>query len=187
LAANQDVVGLGDAKLLAGTPRFCAAAAARGAGVSGLRALNISSRTRKLDEAEDGDVWAAISRNQLLPGANSLCGIPAFGSNRGLSNEPRAVRALLDGPPASNPAPALFGFGIVVRAFPEDRPVPGENVIDAMPIAAGKELVLVQRPAAPRAWAAVPHWAPDAGAAAREVREGGLALVDSPGLPGSGP
>src|SRR5205814_2210852 len=93
LAANQDVVGLGDAKLLAGTPRFCAAAAARGAGVSGLRALNISSRTRKLDEAEDGDVWAAISRNQLLPGANSLCGIPAFGSNRGLSNEPRAVRA----------------------------------------------------------------------------------------------
>ena len=187
LAANQDVIGLGDASLLEGTPRFCAAARARGAGPSGQRALNVSSRPRRLEEAEDGDVWAAISRNQLLPGANSLCGIAAFGSNRGLSNEPRAVRALLDAPPPAGPATALFGFGFVVRAFPEDRPVPGENVLEAMEVAPGKELLLVERPAAPRAWAAVPHWVPDADAASREVRERGLALVDSPALTGTGP
>jgi SAM-dependent methyltransferase len=186
--ANGATIGVAPANVLTDVPRFCASARSQGAGADGLRALNASTRIRKIDEMDDPGRYAAMSLNLLQPASSELCGIGSIWTYPILSNEPRSIRWMIGRQHLElNPALILYGFGLVIRAFPEDRPVSQERVVDALEIIPGEELVLVQRPAAPRAYAAVPRWVPDAGAARAEVNQQGLALVEGPVLVGPGP
>jgi hypothetical protein len=114
-----------------------------------------------------------------------MCGIPSVSEWPGLSNEPLSVRAVIGRQPR-DPVLQLYGFGLAVRAQPEDLPLPNETIIDGVDLS-GKVLLLVQRPAAARAWAATPRWVPNRETARREARQRGLALADEPVLVGTGP
>jgi hypothetical protein len=185
--ANGSIIGVADPRLLTETPRFCAAARREGAGPAGLRAVNISNRIRRVEEMDHPEVWAGNTLNQLQPATTSLCQIGSIWREGILSNEPRWVRWAIGSDHLERSQPlVLFGFGIAVRA-PGDPPIKDETVVDALELAQGEGLVLVRRPAAPRAWAAVPRWVPDGRTALREANEHGLELVESPVLAGSGP
>jgi hypothetical protein len=186
--ATGTVIGVADPRFLTETPRFCAAARMAGAGPDGLRAVNVSQRKRQLQEMDDPIVWAANTMNLFLPAAGSLCGIGTIGPDAILSNEPSWVRWAIGRKHLEKSAALpLYGFGIVVRASPYDPPLKDEAPIDSLDVYPGEGLRLVKRPAAPRAYAAVPRWVPDGNTALREVEERGLGLVESPVLAGSGP
>lgn len=187
-SATGSVIGVAPARTLTEPPRFCVAARAQGAGPDGLRAVNVSTRIRKIDEMDAAGNWVGMSLNQLQPAASAMCGIGSIWSYGILSNEPRVVRWAIGRDHLElSPALILYGFGLVVRAFPEDRPVADETVIANLEVIPGEEYLLVKRPAAPRAYAAIPRWAPDLLTARTLVEERGLALVDSPVLIGFGP
>jgi hypothetical protein len=187
-AASGSLLRFADPRLLTEPARFCVAAWREGAGPDGLRVLDASTRPRTTDERDDPDLWTVGSLNELSPAESALCRIGSIWNNSVLSNEPRWVRwAIGHQHLEASAALPLYGFGLVVRAEPRDPPLKDETVIDALPVAPGESLLLVRRPAAPRAYAAVPHWAPDGAAALRDVEEHGLALVESPVLAGSGP
>jgi hypothetical protein len=182
--ANGATIGVAPASVLLDTPRLCNSARQAGAGPDGLRVVSASSRSRQADELERAGIWAAMSRNLLQPDSSALCGIGSVWGWPILSNEPRVLREVI-GRGERHPVLQLYGFGLLVRAFPEDRPVPDEVVVDAVSLL-GKGLVLVKRPAAPRAYAAMPRWVPDAAAARGEVERRGLSLVEAPVLVGVG-
>lgn len=185
--ANGATIAVAPASVLNDTPRFCVSARGAGAGLDGLRVLNASSGSRPIDEVQSGSTWAAVSRNLLQPAASSLCGIPSISAFPILSNEPREIRLVVHHERLEqNPALQLYGFGLVIRTFPKNRPLPGETVVDALEINGRQELVLTRRPAAPRAFAAVPRWVADPSTAREEVQRRGLALVDAPLLAGAG-
>jgi hypothetical protein len=181
---NGATIGVAPASVLVDTPRLCSSARRAGAGADGLRVVSASSRSRQADELERAAIWAAMSRNLLQPDSSALCGIGSVSGWPILSNEPRVLREVI-GRADRHPVLQLYGFGLLVRAFPEDRPVPDEVVVDAVSLL-GKGLVLVKRPAAPRAYAATPRWVPDAAAARGEVERQGLSLVETPVLVGVG-
>jgi len=183
--ANGATIGVAPASVLSDVPRLCESARRAGAGPDGLRVVNASTRSRIAEQLESAVSWAATSRNLLLPDSSALCGIGSFWEWPILTNEPRVLREVL-GHEVRNPALQLYGFGLIIRAQPEDKPLPDETVIDGVALA-GKVLLLARRPAAPRAYVATPRWAPDATAARRVVQELGLALTDEPVLIGSGP
>ncbi len=151
--ANGATIGVAPGNVLTDVPRFCVSARRQGASIDGLRVLNASTRARSVEEMENPGVWAAMSLNLLEPASSALCGIVSVWSYGILSNEPRAVRSMLGREHLElNPALLLYSAGLVIRAFPEDRPVPGEKVVDALEIVPGRKLLLIRRPAAPRAY-----------------------------------
>lgn len=186
--ANGATIGVAPAAVLTDAPRFCVSARREGAGPDGLRVLNATTRDRSVEEMENAGVWAALSLNLLEPASSKLCGIPSVWSYSILSNESREVRRVLGRQHLElNPALALYGVGLVVRALPEDRPIPQETVVDALEISPARKLLLIRRPAAPRAYAAVPRWIADDAGARRAVWTRGLSLVEAPLLTGEGP
>jgi len=185
--ANGATIGVAPASVLTDAPRFCVSARRAGAGADGLRVLNASSGFRAIAEMDNASAWAAVSRNLLQPVSSALCGIGSIWGSPILSNEPREVRQVVGHVRMElNPALPLYGFGLVIRVYPENRPLPEETVLDSLEVIEGQALVLVQRPAAPRAYAAAPRWVPDEASARREVLRRGLALVEAPVLIGSG-
>src|SRR5205085_1888536 len=71
-----------------GTPRLCAAAREAGAGPAGLRLINNSNLSRSIDDLEDGETWAAVTRNLFEPDSAASCGIAVAPTWAVLSNEP---------------------------------------------------------------------------------------------------
>jgi hypothetical protein len=186
--AGGSMIVTADPRVLIETPRFCVAARREGAGPVGLRVVNVSARERRSDELEHPEIWAADSLNELRPAENALCEIGSLWNNAVLSNEPRWIRwAIGQQHLERSAALPLYGFGLVVRTDPVDPPLPNETIVDTLRVNDAETLVLVRRPAAPRAYAAVPRWVPDGASALREVEAHGLALVESPVLAGSGP
>ncbi len=185
-SANATTIAIASPEMLTELPRFCARALRQGAGPSGVRALTAVTRFPQNDSVESTVHWAARQRNLLAPAESSLCGIGSLSTSPNLSNEPRAVRQMVGTENlAQNPRPAIFGFGLVIRSeHPEDA-APGELILDGV-AEQGSAYALVRRPAAARAYAAVPRWVADEEAAGAELRRG-LALVDSPVLTGERP
>jgi SAM-dependent methyltransferase len=181
-SANAKTVAIAPPEMLTALPRFCAAALREGAGPAGVRVLSAPTLYPAYASAEMGVSWAARERNLLEPDDSSLCGIGSLTGWGNLSNEPRAVRRMLGTENlAQNPRPAIFGFGLVIRS---GRPDAGEVILDG--VSGTYSSILVRRPTAARAYAAVPRWVPDQDAAFAELGRG-LALVDSPVLTGEAP
>jgi SAM-dependent methyltransferase len=181
---NAKTVAIAPPEVLTALPRFCARALREGAGPAGFRVLSAITVFPQYASAEMGVSWAARQRNLLEADDSSLCGIGSMTAWGNLSNEPRAVRRMLgDENLAQNPRPAIFGFGLVVRS---QRPneAAGEVIVDG--VGGTYPYILVRRPAAARAYAAVPRWVPDQEAAFAELGRG-LALTDSPVLTGETP
>jgi SAM-dependent methyltransferase len=186
-AGGKGAVLSAPASVLDGTPRFCAAAQSAGAAVDGTRVIHAANPARPIAGMEDPQAWVSATRNMMEPVSSTLCGIGVVSRWPILSNESRLVRRVLGGEHLQlNPVLRAFGFGLVVRAEPEDPPAPDETVIERLAIP-GSTLALGVQPAAPRAYAATPRWVANEASAIAALEHPARSVVDAPVLVGAGP